>query len=195
MAGQSSMPPPAQSGGGAKYLLVLLILVALGLGGFFAFRSPEAPPPAPAVAPPKVERSTALANDTLEIPEPEQVVDAGAPKVEEVKKRPRRVVDSWECEGDVPAAEIKRVLAESQTQVRSCYERQLRNNNMLQGTVNLQVRIGNDGRVASTRVAGSMKDSGVKTCVQGVAKNWAFPAPTGGACAVFDAPYNFTPKQ
>jgi len=191
------MPPASNGGGGAKYLLVLLILVALGLGAFFAFRAPEAPPPEPKAEPPKVERSTALANDTLEIPEPvPEPVDAGAPKVEEPKKKgPRRVVDSWSCEGDVPAAEIKRILADSQPQVRSCYERQLRNNNLLQGTVNLQVRIGNDGRVASTRVAGSMKDAGVKTCIQGVAKNWSFPAPTGGTCAVFDAPYNFTPKN
>jgi len=189
------MPPAPQGGGGAKYLLILLILVAGGLGAFFAFRAPEAPKVVtPPTEPPKAERSTALANDTLEIPEP-AAPDAGPPKVEEVKKPTRPAVDPWECEGDVPPADIKRVLSDAQTQVRSCYERQLRNNNMLQGTVNLQVKIGNNGKVASTRIRGTLQDSTVKSCVQALAKKWSFPTPTGGACAVFDAPYNFTPKN
>ena len=95
----------------------------------------------------------------------------------------------------MPAAEIRRVLGDSQTQVRSCYERRLRNNNMLQGTVNLQVKIGNTGRVTGTRIRGTLQDADVKNCVQALAKNWSFPAPSGGTCAVFDAPYNFTPKN
>ncbi len=196
MAGQSSMPPPPQGGGGAKYLLVLLILIAGGLGLFFAFRAPDAAtvaaPPQP--EPPKAERSTALANDTLEIPEP-ALPDAGTSPVAVVKKPARPAGDQWACEGDVPATDIKRVLSDSQTQVRSCYERRLRNNNMLQGTVNLQVKIGNTGKVNGTRIRGTLQDAEVKACVQSLAKNWNFPAPTGGACAVFDAPYTFTPKN
>ncbi len=192
------MPPPPKSGGGAKYLLVLLILIAGGLGLFFTFRSPEAPvaaPPAP--EPPKAaERSTSLANDALEIPEAAEP-DAGAPeKVEVAKKPPNRPVgDQWACEGDVPATDIRRILSDSQTQVRSCYERRLRNNNMLQGTVNLQVKIGTTGKVTGTRIRGTLQDAEVKSCVQSLAKNWSFPSPTGGTCAVFDAPYNFTPKN
>jgi outer membrane biosynthesis protein TonB len=192
------MPPPSQGGGGAKYLLVLLILVAGGLGAFFAFRAPEpVPEAAPPVVPPKAERSTALANDALEIPEP-AAPDAGVAVADpQVAKKPvnRPVGDQWACEGDVPATDIRRILSDSQTQVRSCYERRLRNNNMLQGTVNLQVKIGNGGKVTATRIRGTLQDAEVKACVQSLAKNWSFPSPTGGACAVFDAPYNFTPKN
>jgi len=57
------------------------------------------------------------------------------------------------------------------------------------------VRINNDGKVSNTRVRGSMRDPEVTKCIQNLAKNWSFPTPAGGACAVFDAPYNFTPKQ
>lgn len=164
---------------------------------FFAFRAPEAPvaaPPQP--EPPKAERSTALANDTLEIPDAPEP-DAGVVAAVQPVKKPvnRPVGDPWACEGDVPPQDIKRILSDSQTQVRSCYERRLRNNNMLQGTVNLQVKIGANGKVAATRVRGTMKDADVTSCVQSLAKNWTFPAPTGGGCAVFDAPYNFTPKN
>ena len=84
---------------------------------------------------------------------------------------------------------------EEQGAIRSCYERELRNNNLLQGDVVLQVRIGNDGKVSATRVRGNLKDNDVKNCMQNVAKGWSFPAPSGGTCAVFEAPFHFTPKQ
>jgi TonB family protein len=191
------MPPPASGGGAAKYILILLILLAGGIGGFIAFSgSPEpATPPTP-VEPPRAERSTALVDDTLEIPEPEEIVpDAGAPKPEEPKKPSRAKGDAWACQGDIAAKDIKRVLADAQSQVRSCYERRLRNNNLLQGTVNLQVKVDAGGRVVSTRVRGTLNDAEVSRCVQALAKSWTFPAPAGGNCAVFDAPYNFTPKN
>lgn len=194
MASESLSPPPQSGGGYAKYLIVLLLILGGGLGVFFATRKePEAPKPQP--PPPKVERSTALTPDTLEIPEePAPEEDAGAP-VQEPTKKPRAVGDPWECAGDLAPAEIRRVLGEEQGAIRSCYERELRNNNQLQGDVVLQVRIGNDGKVAATRVRGNLKDNNVKSCMQNVAKGWAFPAPSGGTCAVFEAPFHFTPKQ
>jgi hypothetical protein len=197
MASESLRPTPASSGGGyAKYLIGLLLLLGGGLGVFLAM-SKEPPPPPPAEPPPKnVERSTALAQDTVQLPVEEEP-DAGAPPVaaiEEPKKR-RGGSDPWNCNGDVPAAEIKQLLADRQVQIRSCYEKRLRVNNMLQGSLRLQVRIGNDGKVQATRAGGTLRDPEVFNCVQALAKKWSFPAPKGGSCAVFDAPYNFTPKQ
>jgi hypothetical protein len=192
MASESLSPPPRSGGGYAKYLLILLLLLGGGLGVFFATRKgPETPKPTQP-PPPKVERSTALSNDTLEIPEEPE--DAGAPTPEPMKK-PRLGTDPWECAGDLAPAEIRRVLGEEHGAIRSCYERELRNNNQLQGDVVLQVRIGNDGKVAATRVRGNLKDNNVKGCMQNVAKGWSFPAPSGGTCAVFEAPFHFTPKQ
>ncbi|HEY6878640.1 MAG TPA: AgmX/PglI C-terminal domain-containing protein [Polyangiales bacterium] len=163
---------------------------------FLATRKPPEPPK-PALPPPKnAAPTTAMQQDTVELPPPEEpaVEDAGVTP-EPPKKRVVPAGDPWACAGDIPPADIRRVLSEQQAAVRSCYERQLRNNNMLQGDIKLQVRIGNDGKVAATRVGGNLKDADVKSCVQNVAKNWSFPAPAGGACAVFEAPFHFTPKQ
>jgi hypothetical protein len=165
------------------------------LGVYFATRAPEAPA-APPVAVKKAERSTSLANNTLEIPE--DVPDAGAPPpVEAPVKKPVRQAggDPWECAGDVTPKDITKVLNESQSAIRSCYERKLRNDNALQGALTLQVKIGADGAVAATRVRGTLNDKEVRECMQNIAKRWSFPSPTGGACAVFDAPYNFMPKN
>jgi hypothetical protein len=193
MASESLTPPPASGGGYAKYLVVLLLIVAGGVGVFLASRTdPEPPKPAP--APVNVERPTSLTQDTIEIPtdEPEVVADAAIPP--DTKKPVRAAGDPWACQGDLPAAELRRVLGQEQSSIRSCYERQLRNNNQLQGDVRLQVRIGNDGKVVATRVTGNLRDAEVKSCMQNVAKGWSFPAPSGGACAVFEAPFHFTPK-
>jgi len=192
MASESLTPPPASGGGYAKYLIILLLLIGGGLGAYFATRQAPEPPKPPLERPKNVERSTSLSNDTVEIPTEEPEADAAA-VVEPTKKRPQ--VDPWDCSGDLAPAEIQRVLGDEQSAIRSCYERQLRNNNQLQGDVVLQVRIGNDGRVAGTRVRGNLRDNEVKSCIQSIAKGWSFPAPAGGTCAVFEAPYRFTPKQ
>ncbi|MDB4973247.1 MAG: hypothetical protein JWN48_1588, partial [Myxococcaceae bacterium] len=195
MASESLTPPPS-GGGYAKYLIVLLLLVGGGLGLYFASRKePEPPKPAPPVQ--NAARSTALTPDTIDIPAEEPAVeDAGVADAEVPKKHTRvATVDPWDCQGDIPAADLRSTLSEGSSAIRGCYERQLRNDNMLQGDVRLQVRIGNDGKVTATRVTGTLKDPEVKSCMQNVAKGWKFPAPAGGACAVFDAPFKFTPKQ
>ena len=190
------MPPPP-SGGNAKYALIALILLAVA-GGVFVFSQGEpAPPPAvKAPAPKNAERSTAMAQEELEIPEVEP--DAGPPEPEPEEQPKKRVVktrDKWDCSGDVAAAQIRSVLRTSQGQIRNCYERQLKSNSMLQGAVKLQVRIGKTGKVDGTRVRGTLRDRNVRSCIQGLARSWTFPPPEGGNCAVFDAPYNFTPKN
>lgn len=195
MAAESISPPPASGGGSAKYLIVLLLLIGGGLGIFLATRSAEPPPQAAAAPPPKnAERPTSLADNQLEIPVEEP--DAGTAKVEpDQPKKSRGRGDSWSCQGDLPPQEIRAVLNDSSVQIRSCYERRLRVDNLLQGNVSMQVRIGADGKVQATRVRGNMRDSEVKTCMQNIAKKWTFPPPSGGNCAVFEAPYAFTPKQ
>jgi outer membrane biosynthesis protein TonB len=195
MASESLTPPPASGGGYAKYLVVLLLVLGGGLGVFFATRKePEPPKPAPPIK--NAERPTALSQPTIEIPDEPEPEDAAIPTPEPEKKPVRTGGgDPWSCSGEIPAAELRRVVADNQSAIRSCYERQLRNDNQLQGEVKLQVRIGNDGRVTATRTGGNLRDNEVKNCIQNIAKNWTFPAPSQGSCAVFDAPFKFTPKQ
>ena len=193
MASESLTPPP--SGGSAKYIVVLLLLLGGGLGLYLA-TSKEEPKATPPTEVKSVERPTALSNDTVQIPVEEE--DAGAPVEEpqpEAKKPRGPSQDPWSCPGDIPVTDIKKVLGEAQSSIRSCYERALRNNNQLQGSVALEVRVGGSGRVDNSRVRGSLRDPEVSKCIQNLTKNWRFPPPTGGNCAVVGAPYNFTPKN
>lgn len=194
MASESLTPPPS-SGGPAKYLILLLLLLGGGIAAYFLLRK-DPDPPKPPVAPVNAERPTELSNDTVELP-PEQPVEDAAVAAPEPEKKPQRPgnVDAWTCSGELAQAEIRRVLGQGQSAIRSCYERQLRNNNQLQGDVRLGVRIGNDGRVTHTRVQGNLRDQEVKSCMQNIAKSWTFPAPSGGTCAVFEAPFKFQPKM
>lgn len=198
MASDSVTPSSPSGGGSAKYIIGILLLLAGGLGVYFATGGGSTPPPAVPKEPVAVvERPTALADDNLQIPvdEPEPV-DAGPAAVEPTRKTPRAAAgDGWSCEGDIAAPDIRKVLGDNQSAIRSCYERRLRNNNQLQGNVALQVKVGKDGRVDATRVSGSLRDGEVLKCIQGLAKGWSFPAPTGASCAVFDAPFQFTPKN
>jgi hypothetical protein len=193
MASESLTPPP--SGGSAKYIVVLLLLLAGGLGVYLA-TSKDEPKPTPPPEVKSVERPTALSNDTVEIPPEEE--DAGLPPPEEPppeKKHRGTYQDPWSCPGDIPVGDIKKVLGEAQSSIRACYERALRNNNQLQGSVALEVRVGGNGHVDNSRVRGNLRDPEVSKCIQNLAKGWRFPPPSGGNCAVVGAPYNFTPKN
>ena len=124
--------------------------------------------------------------------------DAGAePTPEEpgTVKRPRPPGDVWTCDGDLDIAVIQRVIAQAESSVRACYERALRNDNQLQGQIKLEVRVTSEGKVSHTRVQGTLRDPEVSKCVQGLAKQWSFPAVSKGSCAVFTAPFKLTPKN
>lgn len=103
--------------------------------------------------------------------------------------------DSWECSGNIDPARIRSAVAEHSSEVRACYERGLKANNSLQGTVRIRLKIGANGVVQGTNVGGSMRDNSVFSCVRQVADRWRFPNPTGGACAVVEIPYNMTPSR
>ena len=92
-------------------------------------------------------------------------------------------------------SDARSVMAEAGRQVRNCYERQLKSNNTLQGTLTLSVKVGANGSVAATQVGGSLRDNEVFACVRNVAQSLHFAAPVGGACAVVQQPFNLTPRN
>lgn len=195
MASESLTPQPP-SGGAAKYIVIALLLLGGGLGVYLA-TSKEEPKPVPPPVVKSVERPTSLATNTVEIP-PEEPDAAVEPEPEPEPEKPRHTrpaQDPWSCPGDIPVNDIKKVLNDAQSSIRACYERALRNNNQLQGSVSLEVRVGANGRVDNSRIGGNLKDAEVRKCIQNLAKGWSFPPPTGGNCAVVQRPYNFTPKN
>lgn len=102
---------------------------------------------------------------------------------------------SWDCSGEISVGEARRVAREYDAQARSCYERALRRNNMLAGTVVVNVRVGQNGAVNAVRAGGSLPDADVRACVRGIANRWRFPAPRGGSCAIVQVPFNFRPRN
>jgi len=199
-----STPPPPPSGGG-RYAIIGVVLFAIAaLAYCMTSGGDQAPPTPPPAGPPDAgtaDRSTALVEDSLVIPDPEPdsgpVVDAGAP-------RPTRRLpgtgtgprDAWEsCTGDIPRAEAARVIHDFNTQIRNCYERQLKQNPALQGNLTVDLMIAPDGRVEGTRLAGTLRDRDVFACVRSVTSHMRFPAPGGRDCAVVQAPFSFTPRE
>ncbi len=195
---QTSIPPvrPPSKGGNLKYLVTGLLLLsgALGLWLFLEPDRPEPPSPKPQ-APEPPERTNPLAQQNFVLEEPEEPEpEQPEPAVKAKRPRaPRR--GSWECSGDLPTSKVRQVMAENRTQVRTCYERRLKTNHVLQGDLKLRVKVGSKGRVVATMASGSLRDNQVFSCVRSLADNWAFPVPTGGDCAVVQVPFHFTPRK
>ncbi len=196
MTTESTQPPPPPAGGGAKYGIIGLVLL-LGAAGMYYFTRP-APPPQVVADDTPVDAGIAQPAPAFEpdIEIPDLVPDAGPQDSGPIKRRiiyvDRR--DTWDCSGNIPVAAIRRIISQERRQVRNCYERRLKVNNTLQGSVNVRVRVGARGNVSAVRVGGSLRDRQVFACVRGLANQWSFPAPTGGRCAVIAAPFSLTPR-
>lgn len=192
------MPPPP-AGGGARYAIAGVALAAVAVLGYCLI-TPAAPPPTTtsAVGPDAgtIERSTALVEDDLVIPEDEPdtgAVDAAVP--EAVVRHGVRAPSAGEwdsCSGNLDA---RPVFEEFRSEFQACYEHRLKANPLLQGQMQLQVRVAADGHVDGVQVGGSLHDREVFTCVRNLANRMRFPHVTGGSCAVVAVPYTFTPRQ
>jgi outer membrane biosynthesis protein TonB len=187
-----------KSGGNLKYILLGVALL-LGVGGFwFVLKPTPAAAPAPAAAPPppqNAERVNPMAQPDLILDEPQ---DAGKPPAETATAdKPKHVTKDtrgeWDCEGDLQRAALQSVIDGNRAQVRNCYERRLKVNNILQGDLKLKIRVAPNGQVTATAISGSLKDNEVFGCVRGIASSWKFPPPQNG-CAVVQVPFQFSPK-
>lgn len=207
MASESS-PPPQPSGSGARYAIVGVVLFAVAGLAYCLTQPGEEPtttahPTTPVTVDAGTARSTALVDDTLEIPDlpPDTgLSDAGQPTGERTTGTgERRPVSpsggSWDCAGEVDQAAARAVIAENTPQIRSCYERRLKQNAVLQGSMSLQVRVAADGHVDAVQVGGSLRDREVFSCVRGIANRMRFSRVTGGSCSVIAVPFTFTPQH
>lgn len=195
MATSSAPPPP--SGGNLKFVAIGLVFL-LCAAGLWIVVGKEDPPPAPVAAtqPAQPARVNPMAEQQLELEAPEPEPDAAAPTevVEEPKKRPSGGArDDWDCSGDLQDA--KQVIDQQRAQVRACYERRLKVNNILQGELRVKLKVGANGKVVTTNVSGNMNDAEVNSCVRKLAASWSFAPPSGGNCAVVQVPFQFSPKS
>jgi outer membrane biosynthesis protein TonB len=161
-------------------------------------RTPTPPPQAaPDKTPPaSAERVNPMAEPDLILDEQK---DAGKPaevaQAEKPKRAPRvEARGEWDCDGDLARSALQSVIDNNRAQVRNCYERRLKVNNVLQGDLKLKIKVGSNGQIAAAAVAGTLKDNEVFGCVRALAQKWTFPPPSGGGCAVVQVPFQFSPK-
>ncbi|MFT3922663.1 MAG: AgmX/PglI C-terminal domain-containing protein [Myxococcales bacterium] len=94
--------------------------------------------------------------------------------------------------GHLDPEQIAPVVRAGLDSLRRCYERGLKRDPRLVGKLLLSIRVAPDGHVARATL-----DSGdgpalpldVESCIQGEARSWMFPRPTGGF-VVFEVPLN-----
>jgi len=197
VASESQAPPKDEGGGNTKYIVLALLLFGGAAGVWFAMNSGGPPPPPPAVVDAGA-RPVVPDNIDIEIPpeEPDMgpMPDLGPP----TKRIVYRYVGGgggWDCSGEIAQTEARSVMSSAQRQVRNCYERQLKTNNTLQGTVVLSVKVGSNGSVQAVQVGGTLRDNEVFACVRNVAQSLHFSVPVGGACATVQQPFTLTPQN
>lgn len=191
----SGQPPPSSSGN-LKYVAIGLFFLA-GAVGLWLVTQKAPPPPISAPAPASVERVNSMAQPEIDLVEPVVPDAAVAEPVEPTKARHSGTGNKgndWDCTGDLQEAAAGKVLNENRPQIRACYERRLKVNNVLQGDIQLRVKVGSSGKVLATAISGSLSDEAVFACVRTLAQGWTFPVPTGGNCAVVQVPFHFSPK-
>lgn len=97
-------------------------------------------------------------------------------------------------QGTIEPTVVQEFIKSHSREVQKCYERILRNNNMLQGSLVVEAIIDPSGRVVHTTISkDSLYDTNVKQCVLTTFKSWNFPQPKGGYVTI-SVPFNFTPK-
>jgi hypothetical protein len=97
--------------------------------------------------------------------------------------------------GTLDKKDIKAGVAKGVSAVRSCYEKGLRKDPKLAGTVSVQFVIGGGGKVSSAVVAKSdLSDPSVANCVAKAVKKLEFPEPKGGGNVVVTYPFVLRPS-
>ncbi|MBV69859.1 MAG: hypothetical protein CMH52_00795 [Myxococcales bacterium] len=97
--------------------------------------------------------------------------------------------------GVLDSASIARVVNRRKGAIRSCYEKQLKKNPKLAGSVKVQFTILQSGRVGSARIQkNTTGDGAVGSCIASRIKRWKFPKPDGGSVTVA-FPFVFSPAN
>jgi outer membrane biosynthesis protein TonB len=189
----SSLPPLKDNQ--RKYGLIALVMILAALGLWFALRAEEEPKtaePPPAEPEPVVREQF---EPPIEIPEEEELFPTDPVQEAEPEKPTRPAGPKYEeCYGTLSAREILGTInGPPRRQVRSCYERRLKDDNLLQGSMELLLTIAPSGSVSDVRVSGTLDDPQVYACVKRAARAWKFPQPEGG-CVRTSMPFVMTPK-
>jgi TonB family protein len=96
-----------------------------------------------------------------------------------------------DLDGELDASKIARVIRRKQRAVQDCYERELKRDPDVAGKIEIEITIGESGRVESAEVISNSTGSpAIGTCAVSRIKRWRFPKPDGGS-VTFMAPFTF----
>lgn len=99
-------------------------------------------------------------------------------------------------EGTIDREAVRRVIRSILTQIKSCYERELRVKKGLEGKVVIQFEIMEQGRVRTAKTkSSSMGNPNVESCVAARIREARFPEPPPGSIAVVDYPFVFGAQE
>lgn len=94
--------------------------------------------------------------------------------------------------GTIDKEAVRRVIKSIISQIKSCYERELRTNSSLEGKIVIQFEIVDQGRVTVAKTKSTtMNNAQVESCVALKIKDAKFPEPPPGTVAVVDFPFVF----
>ncbi len=194
MTQRSSLPPLKKNDG--KYGLIALLLLLAAAGLWFFVKAEDSQPPAEVAEP--VPEAPAREQFAAEIEIPEEDAgsgdDEGATQAPEPTRSSQTRPEDWICRGNIQASQLSAVIkGQPSKQVQTCYERALKDNNLLQGSMTVLLTIGASGSVRAVSVDGTLRDRQVYACVKRVAKTWKFPKPSDG-CVRTSVPFQMMPK-
>lgn len=101
-------------------------------------------------------------------------------------------IDERGGDGTVNAETVAGLIRGQLGGIRSCYERELRQNPALAGRLDVSFTLGSSGRITRSSTSGLSAAPRVGSCVTGRLRGLVFPIPEGGSVD-FSFPFTFTP--
>ena len=94
------------------------------------------------------------------------------------------------CAGTLTQEQVTAAVGQHGRSVFECYEARHQEAPELAGTLQMQLRVNSAGGVDLARFLGPMQDEGLLACIRERLRDWRFPPPAGGECAVVATPFS-----
>lgn len=180
---------------GGAVLIIIAVVVVLGRGEADAPSAPAEPAPAntseallrttPLVAPQPTRPTAQQSEGTREASDDNTPTPQQIPKKKKVASAPSGTIDT---------KKYNDFINSRFGQVRSCYERRLKVNQMLQGVVDVNISVNDRGWVNWITVKrDTVRDDEMLACIKKTIRSWQFPSPEGGRVVVGKT-FNFKRK-
>ncbi len=187
----SSLPPskiPGTSSRGPYIALGLVLLAAFAGFFFWKSRGPQTITPTDA---PSVDSGTVARPTLTDAPPPPPEDEAAGSAPSSTRPRAVGVACGGPCSGNAPGGLVNEVQARA-TRAKGCYQRALRQNEGLKGSMSVALRIDANGTICNANVAGDTTGSPeVARCVVGMFQGQRMGSSPSGGCVDMKVPLRF----